>query len=144
MKTLGNIIWHVFFLGFISAFVHFLIGLIITATVVGAPVGLGIIQYSKFLLAPFTQAMVSKDELGQKQNKAWKVFSVIVWILYLPLGIALFLYTIAEIVVLFVSLIGIPAGLVLAKSLNTYFKPINKKCVPLTVKEQFEREKYKK
>jgi len=43
MRTLGNILWHVPFLGFLSALGTFIIGGLLTITVVGAPIGLGLL-----------------------------------------------------------------------------------------------------
>jgi len=74
MRTLGNIIWHIPFLGFLSALGTFLLGGLLVITVFGAPIGLGLIQLSKFLLAPFSNSMVSGSELNQDQNALWKSF----------------------------------------------------------------------
>lgn len=52
MRTLGNILWHFPFLGFLSALGTFLLGVILLITIIGAPLGLGLIQLSKFLLCP--------------------------------------------------------------------------------------------
>jgi hypothetical protein len=59
MKTLCNILWHIPCCGFIGAIAVYLLGLILTATVVAAPIGLGLMQYGKFLFAPFGRAMIS-------------------------------------------------------------------------------------
>ena len=49
MRILGNIIW--FFLGgWILAILAYLSGLIMTVLVVTAPVGLGLMEYGKFLI----------------------------------------------------------------------------------------------
>ena len=69
MRTLGNILWHVPFLGFLSALGTFLIGGLLVITVIGAPLGLGLIQLSKFLLTPFSSAMISKKDLKADQYK---------------------------------------------------------------------------
>lgn len=143
MKTLGNILWHVPFLGFLNALFTFLIGGLLVLTVVGAPIGLGLIQLSKFLLAPFSNAMISKNELNVDQNAAWKTFGIIVRILYFPIGLFLTIMTIFQIVGLFISLVGIPVALVLAKSLGTYFNPVNKTCVNKAVADELESRKAK-
>ena len=135
MRTLGNIIWHFPFLGFLNALSNFIIGLLFTISLIGAPIGLGMMQYSKFLMAPFTRAMVSKSDLNMEQNKAWQAFSFVIWILYLPFGLALCFVTIFQIVGLFVSVVGIPVAIVLAKSLGTYFNPVNKICVAVEVRD---------
>ncbi|MDD5195173.1 MAG: YccF domain-containing protein, partial [Candidatus Omnitrophica bacterium] len=89
MKTLGNILWHFPFLGFVSATLVYLLGLILTATVIAAPIGLGLMELGKFLFLPFGRAMVNKSEINVEQNKVWKAYSTIIMILYIPVGILL-------------------------------------------------------
>ena len=141
MRILGNIIWHVPFLGFINAIIVYLLGLLMTATVVGAPLGLGLMEYGKFLFWPFGSRMISKKELEIKQNPLWKAYSTIVMILYLPFGLALAICAIFQVVGLFTSIVGIPAALVVAKSLGTYLNPVNKKCVNVLIADEIERRK---
>ena len=141
MRTLGNILWHIPFLGFINALAVFLVGLLLTATVVAAPIGLGLMEFAKFLLAPFGNAMVRKSELNAEQNKMWKAYSTIVMIFYLPLGLLLTVVAIFQTVALFFTIVGIPVALVVAKSLGTYLNPVNKKCVSQAVLEELERRK---
>lgn len=42
---------------------------------------------------------------------------------------------------LFLTILGIPAAMVLARSLGTYFNPVGKVCVPRQVAEAIERKK---
>lgn len=65
MRALGNVLWHIPFLGFLTALVVLLLGLVLTASIVAAPIGLGLIQYAKFLFWPFGNAMVSKSDLNK-------------------------------------------------------------------------------
>ena len=143
MRTLGNILWHVPFLGFLSALGTFLIGGLLVITVIGAPIGLGLIQLSKFLLTPFSSAMISKKDLKADQNKLWQTFGIIVRILYFPFGLFLAVVTVFQIAGLFITIIGIPVALVLAKSLGTYFNPVNKTCVPKAVADEVASRKAK-
>ncbi len=143
MRTLGNILWHIPFLGFLSALGTFLIGGLFVITVVGAPIGLGLIQLSKFLLSPFSSAMVSKKDLGVEQNQLWKSFGFLIRILYFPFGLLLSIAIIIQIVGLFISLIGIPVAIILAKALGTFFNPVNKTCVPVAVRDEIEIRKGK-
>jgi len=143
MRTLGNILWHVPFLGFLSALGTFLIGALLVITVIGAPIGLGLIQLSKFLLTPFSKAMISKSDLNTDQNKLWKTFGIIIRVIYFPFGLILTIVTVFQIAGLFISLIGIPVALVLAKSLSTYFNPVNKVCVPKAVADELAQRKAK-
>ncbi len=141
MRTLGNIIWHFPFLGFIDAFLTFLIGGLLVITIVGSPIGLGLIQLSKFLLTPFSASMIDKHDLKPDQNKLWRAYGCIVRVIYFPIGLILALIVICKIVGLFISIIGIPVALVLAKSLGTFFNPVNKVCVPVEVREEVNRRK---
>lgn len=143
MRTLGNILWHVPFLGFLSALGTFLIGGLFVITVLGAPIGLGLIQLSKFLLAPFSNSMISKSDIQADQNAAWKIFGIIVRILYFPFGLFLAVVTVFQIAGLFVTIVGIPVALVLAKSLGTYFNPVNKTCVSKAVADEVASRKAK-
>lgn len=141
MRTLGNILWHFPFLGFVNAIIVFLFGLLLVATVIAAPIGLGLMELGKFLFAPFSHAMVSKSQLNIEENQAWKTYSTIVMILYIPFGIVLCLISIVQIVGLFITIVGIPPALVVAKSLGTYFNPVGKKCVPQAVSDELDRRK---
>jgi uncharacterized membrane protein YccF (DUF307 family) len=143
MRTLGNILWHIPFLGFLSAIGTFLIGGLLFITIIGAPIGLGLMQLSKFLLTPFSSAMVSKKDLKAEQNKLWQLFGIIVRIIYFPFGLILAIVTIFQIAGLFITIIGIPVALVLAKSLGTYFNPVNKVCVPKAVADEVSQRKAK-
>ena len=139
MKTLGNILWHFPFFGFISAILVFLLGGLLTITVVAAPIGLGLIQYSKFLFWPFGNAMTSKKSLNAQQNKYWALYSKIVMVIYFPIGLICAACAMIQVVGLFVTIIGIPSALVIAKSLGTYLNPVNKVCVPSAVVDELEK-----
>lgn len=143
MRTLGNILWHVPFLGFLNALATFLIGGLFVITVIGAPIGLGLIQLSKFLLTPFSSGMINKKDLKPEQNQAWQTFGIIAKILYFPFGLILAVVTVFQIAGLFVTIIGIPVALVLAKSLGTFFNPVNKTCVPKAVANEVASRKAK-
>lgn len=143
MRTLGNILWHFPFLGFLSALGTLIIGGLFIITVIGAPIGLGLVQLSKFLLTPFSSAMVDKKDLKAEQNKLWLTFGLIVRILYFPFGLFLAVVTVFQIAGLFITIIGIPIALVLAKSLGTYFNPVNKACVPKAVSDELSHRKAK-
>lgn len=141
MKTLGNILWHFPFFGFVLAILVSLFGFLLTITVVAAPIGLGLIELGKFLFWPFGNSMVNKNELNVEQNKAWKAYSTIVMVLYFPFGLLFTIIAIFQVVGLFITIIGIPAALVVAKCLGTYLNPVNKKCVPSAVTDELEKRK---
>ena len=114
-------------------------------TVVGAPIGLGLIQHAKFLLSPFSNRMISDSKIGKNKSTLWTVMSIIAFIIYFPFGLMVTLVTVVQIMILFISIIGIPVAIVLAKSISTYFNPINKICVSVEMAEEIaKREAVKK
>ena len=143
MRTLGNIIWHIPFLGFLTALFTFLLGSLLVLTIIGAPLGLGLIQLSKFLLSPFSSSMVDKKNLNVEQNKYWKSYGFVIRIIYFPFGLGLAVITIFQIIFLFISIVGIPVAVILSKSLGTYFNPVNKVSVPRAVAKELENRKAK-
>ena len=139
MRTLGNILWHFPFLGFLTAAFYWLVGLLLTLTVIAAPIGLGLMELGKFLLAPFGHAMVSKADLNIEQNPLWKAYSTIVMLLYLPFGVIFLVLSVIQVAALCLSIVGIPVALVIAKSIGTVLNPVNKKCVSTAVAEELDR-----
>lgn len=102
MRLLGNILWHFPCFGFVTSLFSFLAGILLTVTVVGAPIGLGLIQYAKFALAPYSYSMIDKRELhpNKSGNILYAILCLIVRILYFPLGVLFFLWGIAQVVVM--------------------------------------------
>lgn len=131
MRLLCNIVWWVLF-GWLIALVAYVVGLILTLLVVTSPVGLGLMEYGKFLFAPFSREMISKSrfELDKNENVAWKAYSKIVMILYVVLfGIWLVIALLFAAIANVFTIIGIPNAYIIVKSLGTAFNPVGKKCL---------------
>lgn len=143
MRTLANILWHFPFFGFISAALTFLWGLLLTVTVVGAPLGKGMIEYSKFLLAPYSRNMINEKELNIEHSEAWNNYSTIVKIIYIPFGALHALLIIIQLGLLIITIIGIPLAIVLAKSISTIVNPVGKVCVSSGVADEINKRKSK-
>jgi len=134
MKTFLNVIWYFPYFGFLLALPMAIFGLFWCITIVGLPLGLGMLQIAKFLLFPHTHSLVSQSAVnklkGKEQNELWRIFSIIVSILYFPIGlIAAVIYILAALAN-FITILGIPNGLVIIKMLGAVFNPVNKICVP--------------
>lgn len=145
MRILGNILWYIPFLGFLCAFASFLLGCLFLLLIVTAPIGLGLIQFAKFQLAPFSYCMVSKNDLPITQNPIWQSYSFIIKVIYFPFGLILTLFGIFHVIGSFCTIVGIPIAIVEAKSLGTYLQPVGKVCVPVAVAQEIaSRKKVKK
>ena len=145
MNTFWNVIWIFPYFGWIVAIFYGILGLCVCATVVGLPLGLGILQYSKFLFWPHGNAMISKADLEVITEKErplwWRVFAMIVRIIYFPFGVINAIMGVLVAAVYMLTIIGIPNGLVLMKSIGTLFNPVNKVCVPAALVNEIERTK---
>lgn len=143
MRTLLNIIWHFPFFGFLLALWYAILGVLFCCTIILLPIGLGYLHFARFLLSPFSSAMVSKSDLakltGKRSNAAVSAYSTVIRIVYFPFGLLNAIGAILLIAVQFVSLIGIPCGLVWAKGLATIFNPVNKIRVPKVVADEIRR-----
>lgn len=126
--------------GWILAIAAYVIGLILMLLVITAPIGLGLMEYGKFLFLPFTHYMVKKDSFDNKSMTAYKMYAGVLGIVYiLVFGIWLFISGIFAIIGYFVSIIGIPCAIVLAKSLGTLFNPVGKVCVTKEIADEMRR-----
>ncbi len=139
MRTLGNILWHFPLFGFVTASIVYVLGLILTATVIALPIGFGLIELGKFLFAPFSHTMINRSQLNLEQSKLWKTYSTLIMIVYFPFGIVLFFLAVVQVLALFTSIIGIPVAIVVAKSIGTLFNPVNKMCVHWTILDELNR-----
>ena len=133
MKTFLNIIWYFPFFGFVFAILTAISGLFWCLTVIGLPLGLGLLQIAKFLFAPHTYELISQKDLsaakGESRNQAWVIFSAIIRVLYFPIGLLLAISYIFIAIANFISIIGIPNGLVYVKLIPAVFNPVGKVCV---------------
>ena len=142
MRVLGNVIWHIFGFGWLIAFIVWLIGVAFTLLVVTAPIGLGLIQFANFLLAPCSKNMIDDPELiaNSKKNVAWKTYGFIVAVIYgACIGIWLSILLLILTACFAITIIGLPIAYVLAKSTTTAFNPVNKKCVDHEIYEELKR-----
>ena len=138
-----NILWHFPFFGFLFAFFYALFGAILCCTVVLYPVGLGFFQIARFLLTPFSSALVTRKELDlvrpEERSTAAAAFSTVITILYFPFGLIAAAGALFAMIGEFLSIIGIPCGIVWFKALPAIFMPVGKICVPKAVADEIAR-----
>lgn len=138
-----NILWHFPFFGFLFAFFYALFGAILCCTVVLYPVGLGFFQIARFLLTPFSSALVTHKELDlvrpEERSTAAAAFSTVITILYFPFGLIAAAGALFAMIGEFLSIIGIPCGIVWFKALPAIFMPVGKICVPKAVADEIAR-----
>jgi len=99
MSFLGNIIW--FFLGgFIIAFVWFLLGLLLSVTIIGIPFGLQCFKFAHLTLFPFGKNVVTEFDKHPLMNLIWAIL----------FGWELMLAHLFLAILFSITIIGIPFG----------------------------------
>ncbi len=148
MKVFLNILWYFPYFGFLLAIPTAIGGLLLCLTIVGIPLGLGMLQIAKFLLAPHTYELVSQKDIsaakGEERNQLWVVFSTIVRILYFPIGLFVAIAYIFDAIICFITIIGIPNGLVMVKLIPAVFNPVGKVCVGGAIARKIREDKEQK
>lgn len=141
MRGFWNFIWHIPFCGFLLSLLYALCGVLLCCTIILLPVGLKYFEMAKYLLAPFSNALVTEDELsmitGEKAEKG--VYSTILRIFYFPFGCVAAVAAVSIMVGEFITLLGIPCALVWGRMLSSIFNPFNKVCVPKDVADEIEK-----
>ncbi len=99
MKTLGNILWFVFF-GLWSAISWLLLGILWCITIIGIPFGLQCFKLVKLVIWPFGKQVYSNFGAHPIAN--------LIWILFGGIGLAIS-YVIGG-VICYITIVGIPFG----------------------------------
>lgn len=130
MALLGNIIWFVVF-GWWNFLIYALAGIVCCITIIGIPIGKSMFQYAKLMALPFGKVIVKETDIKGVENVSAirRVGGVIANILWLPFGICFFLASIIEMIASAITIIGIPAAVVLAKSCKFLLWPIGAKVI---------------
>lgn len=133
MALLGNIIWFIL-IGWWSFLIYALSGVLCCITIIGIPIGKSMFQYAKLMALPFGKVIVKETDIKGVENvsKVRRVGGMIANILWLPFGICFFLASIVEIIGLAITIIGIPAAIVIAKSCKFLIWPIGAKVITQT------------
>ncbi len=88
MRLIGNIVWFVFG-GFLAALLWLLLGFLLSITIIGIPFGLQCFKFSRLVLFPFGQEVISDFAEHPIMNLLWLIF--VGWEMAIGyLGIALF------------------------------------------------------
>ncbi|MBE0701032.1 MAG: YccF domain-containing protein [Acholeplasmataceae bacterium] len=73
MKLLGNIVWLVFG-GLIAALIWFVLGVLLSITIIGLPIGMQFFKFSKLMLMPFGKEVKTEFDKHPIANILWLIF----------------------------------------------------------------------
>lgn len=113
MSALGNVIWFVFG-GGITALFWLVFAGIFAITIIGLPIARAFLEFAKLSAFPFGKEVIRDTELKGTDNVSSfsKVVSIILNIIWFPIGLILTVYYLAAGILSFISIIGIPVGVV--------------------------------
>jgi uncharacterized membrane protein YccF (DUF307 family) len=108
MTALGNVIWFVFG-GEILALIWLLLAGIFALTIVGIPIARACLEFAKLSAFPFGREVIRDTELKGKDNvsTAVKVISILLNIIWFPIGLILSIVYLISGILSFISIKGI-------------------------------------
>ena len=127
MAFIGNIIW--FICGGAALAIGWLvIALLFAITIVGLPIARACFEFAKLSALPFGKKIVRKEGKGIISGIS-KVISLILNIMWFPIGLVMsFIYIIYGIIS-FITIIGIPVGIVYIRMAKFLLFPIGARVV---------------
>lgn len=125
-----NLIWFIFG-GEIVALLWLALAGLFSITIIGIPIGKACLQFAKLSAFPFGKEIIRETELKGEENvsAARKTGGRVLNIIWFPIGLVLAVVYVVMAIVSFFTIIGIPAGVVQAKTAKFVLSPIGAKCV---------------
>lgn len=130
MASLVNVIWFIF-CGFFLGIIWYIIGLLFYITIIGIPIGRVCFEFGKLSMFPFGKSIIRETELKGSNNVSGikKIFQVIINILWLPFGVFFTLTYFILGVLSFITIIGIPIGIVYVRMGKFLLFPVGARVV---------------
>jgi uncharacterized membrane protein YccF (DUF307 family) len=130
MAALGNVIWFVFG-GAILALLWLIIAGIFAITIIGLPIARTCLEFAKLSAFPFGKEVIRETELKGSGNVSGitKVIFIILNVIWFPIGLILTVVYFVYGILSFVTIIGIPAGIVYVRMGRFLLFPVGARVV---------------
>ena len=126
MRIIGDILWLVFGSGITLGISWLLIGCFWCITIIGIPIGIACFRIARFAFLPFSQELVSADEVGEKAVPGSLIMNII-WCIFCGFWLALIHWGLG--IVCCTTIIGIPFGMAHFKIGLVAFAPLGKRVI---------------
>ena len=125
-----NLIWFLLF-GWWQALLYLLLSAICAITIIGIPIAKSLLQFAKLNAFPFGKEVIKETELKGTENVSGirKIFGTIANVIWVPVGIVLAGLYIVSGIASFITVLGIPAGIVYCRTAKFIIWPIGAKVV---------------
>ena len=126
-----NLIWFVVFFGWAQALVFIVLAGIFAITIIGIPIAKSLLEFAKLSAFPFGKEVIKETELKGSDNVAEtrKIGGLIVNIIWFPIGLILAICYLFLGLFCFITIFGIPSGIVFCRSAKFVIWPIGAKVV---------------
>jgi len=127
MASIGNLIWFVFG-GEILALVWLIFAGIFAITIVGLPIARAFLEFAKLSAFPFGKEIIRDTELA-KVSIASKTVTTVLSIIWFPFGLVFTILYLLAGIISFISIIGIPIGIVYVRMGKFILFPVGARVV---------------
>jgi len=130
MPALGNLIWFVFG-GEILALLWLLVAAFFAITIIGLPIARACLEFAKLSAFPFGKDVIRETELKGVNNVSGivRIIYIILNIIWFPFGLCLTIIYFALGLISFITIIGIPVGIVYVRMGQFLLFPIGARVV---------------
>jgi uncharacterized membrane protein YccF (DUF307 family) len=130
MTAIGNVIWFILG-GAILALFWLIIAGIFAITIIGLPIARACLEFAKLSAFPFGKEVIRETELKGTVNVSGvaKVIYIILNIIWFPIGLILTVTYFAYGVLSFITIIGIPTGIVYVRMGQFLLFPVGARVV---------------
>lgn len=127
---LFNIIWFVF-IGWWNALIYLILSGMFAITIIGIPLAKSLLEFAKLNAFPFDKEIIRETELKGNSNVSSerKIGGIIINSLWFPFGLFLSILHILIGIFAFITIIGIPIGIVFVRMGKFLLFPIGAKVV---------------
>jgi uncharacterized membrane protein YccF (DUF307 family) len=130
MSAVGNVFWFIFG-GEIVALIWLVLAGLFAITIVGLPIARACLEFAKLSAFPFGKEVIRDTELKGSSHVStiWKIISIFLNILWFPIGLILAAGYIIAGLASFITIVGIPVGIVYIRMAPFLLFPIGARVV---------------
>ncbi len=130
IATIANIIWFIFG-GFLLGLSWYIVGFFFYLTIIGIPIGRACFEFGKLSMFPYGKKIVRETVVKGYENVSGikKLFHVIINLIWLPFGIVYTLSYLVLGILSYITIIGIPIGIVYVRMGKFLLFPIGARVV---------------
>jgi uncharacterized membrane protein YccF (DUF307 family)/ribosomal protein L37E len=131
MVAFCNLIWFVICFGWLQGLVWLIVAVFFAITIIGLPIARACLEFAKLSAFPFGKDIIRETELKGTDNVSWivRTITIILNIIWFPIGLFLTVVFFILGIISFITIIGIPVGIVYVRMGQFLLFPIGARVV---------------